>query len=236
MKANALILAGVVILIGLGSCKQGGSGANVKSLSTQTDTVSYAIGQSIGSNLLRDGMEELNVDLIAQAVKDALTKATPLVKYEDCVPTIQEYYAAKQKIKSASALEDQKKFFDENGKKTGVITTASGMQYEVIKEGTGAKPTAADNVTTHYHGTLLDGTIFDSSVDRGEPVSFPVTGVIPGWTEALQLMSVGSKWKLYLPSNLAYGEQGAGPSIGPNTPLIFEVELLGINDQPKEGN
>lgn len=235
MKAYSLILAGALILVGMGSCKQG-SGATVKSLSTQLDTVSYAIGQSIGANLLRDGMEELNVDLISQAIREAVAKQTPVVKYEDCVPTIQAYYAEKQKVKSASALEDQKKFFDENGKKPGVTTTTSGLQYEVMKEGTGAKPTAADNVTTHYHGTLLDGTIFDSSVDRGEPVTFPVTGVIPGWTEALQLMSVGSKWKLYLPSNLAYGEQGAGPNIGPNTPLIFEVELLGINDKPAAEN
>ena len=229
MKANALILAGVMILMSLGSCKQGGSGATVKSLSTQLDTVSYAIGQSIGSNLLRDGMEELNVDIIAQAVREALTKATPLVKYEDCVPTIQEYYAAKQKVKSVSAMEDQKKFFDENGKKTGVITTASGMQYEVIKEGTGAKPTATSNVKVHYTGSFLDGKVFDSSVQRGEPISFGLNQVIPGWTEGVQLMKEGAKYKFYIPYNLAYGEQGYPGAIPPKSDLIFEVELIKIN-------
>jgi FKBP-type peptidyl-prolyl cis-trans isomerase FklB len=122
----------------------------------------------------------------------------------------------------------EKTYLDENAKKPGVKTLPSGLQYMVMKEGTGAKPTTADTVVCHYHGTLLDGKIFDSSVDRGQPATFPVSGVIPGWTEALQLMGVGTKWKLFIPSNLAYGERGAGGSIGPNETLIFEVELLSI--------
>ena len=120
-------------------------------------------------------------------------------------------------------------FLIENAKKEGVITTSSGLQYEIISNGTGATPSESDKVTVHYHGTLLDGTVFDSSVDRGQPATFPVNGVIPGWVEALQLMNVGSKYKLYIPSDLAYGERGAGGAIGPNATLIFEVELLSIN-------
>jgi FKBP-type peptidyl-prolyl cis-trans isomerase len=127
-------------------------------------------------------------------------------------------------------LEAGRVFFEENGKREGVVTLASGMQYQVLTEGQGPKPSATDKVLTHYHGTLLDGSVFDSSVERGEPISFPVNGVIRGWVEALQLMPVGSKWKLFIPADLAYGERGAGGRIGPNQALIFEVELLDIVD------
>jgi FKBP-type peptidyl-prolyl cis-trans isomerase FklB len=126
-------------------------------------------------------------------------------------------------------MEDGKKFLADNSKRENVITLPSGLQYEIIKAGEGPKPNLEDKVTTHYHGTLIDGTVFDSSVDRGEPASFPVNGVIKGWTEALQLMPVGSKWKLFVPYDLAYGERGTGPQIGPYTTLIFEVELISIN-------
>ena len=130
--------------------------------------------------------------------------------------------------KNAGAKEEGEKFLLENKKRSGVMTTASGLQYEVIKMGDGAKPGPTDKVKTHYHGTLIDGTVFDSSVERGEPISFQVNGVIAGWQEALQLMNVGSKYKLYIPYNLAYGERGAGADIKPFSALIFEVELLGI--------
>jgi TonB family protein len=126
-------------------------------------------------------------------------------------------------------LSEEVAFFEANKKHEGVVTTASGLQYKVIKMGTGRKPTINDKITAHYHGTLIDGTVFDSSIERGKPVSFPVNGVIQGWVEALQIMPIGSKWMLYLPSNLAYGEKGAGGKIGPNTPLIFEVELISID-------
>jgi FKBP-type peptidyl-prolyl cis-trans isomerase FklB len=133
-----------------------------------------------------------------------------------------------QEKKYEANIKAGKDFLEANGKKDGVITLASGLQYEVINEGNGAKPGLTSTVTTHYHGTLIDGTVFDSSVQRGTPASFPVNGVIAGWTEALQLMPLGSKWRLFVPSNLAYGAQGAGQQIGPHTTLIFEVELLDI--------
>jgi FKBP-type peptidyl-prolyl cis-trans isomerase FklB len=133
------------------------------------------------------------------------------------------------KIKDLEERLKQAKYFEENGKKEGIVTTETGLQYEIITEGNGNKQTVDDNVTTHYHGTLLDGTVFDSSVERNEPASFPVGGVIRGWQEALQLMPVGSKWRLYVPSELAYGPQGAGQAIAPHTALIFEVELLSID-------
>jgi len=142
---------------------------------------------------------------------------------------INSYFSKKQKKESESMIEKGANFLQENAKREGVTTLPSGLQYEIISEGTGPKPTLEDNVTTHYHGTLIDGTVFDSSVDRGEPASFPVGGVIKGWTEALQLMSVGSKWKLYVPYDLAYGERGARAQIGPYSTLIFEVELISIN-------
>ena len=139
--------------------------------------------------------------------------------------------AEAQAMRAANAgkkKEDGIKFLAENGKKKGVTTTASGLQYEVLKEGTGPKPLATDQVNVHYHGTLIDGKVFDSSVERGEPITFPLQGVIKGWTEGVQLMPVGSKWRFTIPSDLAYGDQGAGEDIGPGETLIFDVELLGI--------
>jgi FKBP-type peptidyl-prolyl cis-trans isomerase FklB len=142
---------------------------------------------------------------------------------------IQEYFSKQQAKASESVVEEGRKFLATNSKKENIFTLESGLQYEVIKAGEGAKPSLNDQVTTHYHGTLIDGTVFDSSVERGQPASFPVNGVIKGWTEALQLMNVGSKWRLFVPYDLAYGERGAGPQIGPFTTLIFEVELISIN-------
>ena len=153
----------------------------------------------------------------------------PKISGADAQKVIQNYFQKQQAKVSESVIEEGKKFLTENSKKVGVVTLESGLQYEIIKSGEGAKPTINDQVTTHYHGTLLDGTVFDSSVERGQPATFPVSGVIKGWTEALQLMTVGSKWKLFVPYDLAYGERGAGPKIGPYTTLIFEVELISIN-------
>ena len=201
---------------------------NVK-LNTQMDSVSYSLGVSVANNLKSSGFDSIETHAYASAFSDVYKGNEVIINEEDANMLLQEYYFELSQKKSQEAISIGQAFLDENAKNEGVITTASGLQYEVIINGTGATPIETDEVTVHYHGTLLDGTVFDSSVDRGQPATFPVNGVIPGWVEALQLMNVGSKYKLYIPSNLAYGERGAGGSIGPNETLIFEVELLSIN-------
>lgn len=202
-----------------------------KTFNTLIDSVSYSIGVSIGKNIKDQGFDTINADLLALALKDAIGKKTLLITPENAEKVLQNYFTNMQQQKSEKNLKDGAKFLEENKKKAGVVTLPSGLQYQVLKEGDGSKPKETDKVTTHYHGTLLDGTVFDSSVERKQPATFPVNGVIPGWVEALQLMKVGSKWKLFVPSNLAYGERGAGGAIGPNETLIFEVELLEIEQQ-----
>ena len=202
---------------------------SAQKLNNEIDSVSYSLGVNIGENL-KTQFPDINLKNFELAIKNVLdNQKEPKISGADAQKVIQNYFQKQQAKASESVIEEGKKFLTENSKKDGVITLESGLQYEIIKSGEGAKPTINDQVTTHYHGTLLDGTVFDSSVDRGEPASFPVGGVIKGWTEALQLMSVGSKWKLYVPYDLAYGERGAGPQIGPYSTLIFEVELLNIN-------
>ena len=192
------------------------------------DKVSYALGLSLGNNLLSSGITALNVEKFSKGVQDVLEQNQPEISYQEAQNVINEYFQNLQAKLSEKTIAEGKAFLEENGKRSEVITLKSGLQYEIIKEGNGAVPTANNTVNVHYHGTLIDGTVFDSSVRRGEPATFGVTQVITGWVEALQLMPVGSKWKLYIPSNLAYGAQGAGQHIGPHTTLIFEVELLGI--------
>jgi FKBP-type peptidyl-prolyl cis-trans isomerase FklB len=198
-------------------------------LTTQIDSVSYSLGISVANNLKNSGFESIETDAMSSAFNDVFSGKEERITEEDANLLIQEYFLALSEKKSQEASAEGSSFLVENAKKEGVITTSSGLQYEIITNGTGATPTETDKVTVHYHGTLIDGTVFDSSVDRGQPATFPVNGVIPGWVEALQLMNVGSKYKLYIPSDLAYGEGGAGGSIGPNATLIFEVELLSIN-------
>jgi FKBP-type peptidyl-prolyl cis-trans isomerase len=203
-------------------------------LKDQKDKVSYSIGLNIGNTLKQQSLD-LNTDTLAAGIKDALAGGKTLLTEEQVKETLmafQKEMMAKQMEKGAKAKEDGDKFLAENKKKVGVKSLTRGLQYQVITEGKGKKPKSTDTVKTHYRGTLIDGTEFDSSYKAGEPVSFPVTGVIPGWTEALQQMPVGSKWKLFIPSELAYGEQGQGP-IPPNSALIFEIELLGIEEPPK---
>jgi FKBP-type peptidyl-prolyl cis-trans isomerase FklB len=200
-------------------------------LKTKVDSISYSLGVNIGTNLKKQGFDTLNVDLFAKALKDVYGNATLQINDKDAEKLLMEYFQSIQSSKSGNTLKEGQKFLEENKKKPGVITLPSGLQYMVIKEGTGPKPTASDMVTTHYHGTLINGTVFDSSVERGQPATFPVNGVIKGWVEALQLMNVGSKWKLFIPANLAYGEQGAGQQILPNSALIFEVELISIGQK-----
>ncbi|MBL6657183.1 MAG: FKBP-type peptidyl-prolyl cis-trans isomerase [Flavobacteriales bacterium] len=193
------------------------------------DSVSYSLGVSLANNLKTSGFETVESDAISSAFNDVFSENDVKISEEDANALIQDYFMELSQKKSQEAISKGQAFLDENAKKEGVVTTASGLQYQVLTQGQGTKPAASDEVTVHYHGTLIDGTVFDSSVDRGQPASFPVGGVIQGWVEALQLMNVGSKYKLFIPSNLAYGERGAGGSIGPNETLIFEVELLSIN-------
>ena len=202
---------------------------NAQNLKTEIDSVSYCIGVNIGENL-KNQFSDIDIKDFMNGINDVLSdESEPKISNAEAQKILQEYFSKQQELKSKKAIEEGENFLAENGKKKGVTTLESGLQYEVITRGEGAKPTLNDQVTTHYHGTLIDGTVFDSSVERGQPATFPVSGVIKGWTEALQLMSVGSKWKLFVPYNLAYGERGAGANIGPFTTLIFEVELISIN-------
>jgi FKBP-type peptidyl-prolyl cis-trans isomerase FklB len=202
---------------------------SAQKLKNEIDSVSYSLGVNIGENI-KTQFPDIDIKNFEAAIKDVLDDSKePTISGADAQKTIQEYFSKQQVKASESVINEGREFLAENSKKENVITLESGLQYEVIKSGDGAKPTLNDQVTTHYHGTLIDGTVFDSSVDRGEPASFPVSGVIKGWTEALQLMSVGSKWRLFVPHGLGYGERGAGPQIGPYSTLIFEVELISIN-------
>ena len=193
------------------------------------DKISYALGMSIGHNLRGSGIENLNVEDFAKAVQAALGNGAFEMTIEEAQQIITNYFDELQAKKNEGNIEAGKKFLEENKKNANVVTLPSGLQYTILKEGTGAKPSETDTVSCHYHGTLIDGTVFDSSVQRGTPASFGVNQVIKGWIEALQLMPVGSKWRLFIPSELAYGAQGAGQHIGPHTALIFDVELLDIN-------
>jgi FKBP-type peptidyl-prolyl cis-trans isomerase FklB len=199
-------------------------------LENELDSVSYSLGVNIGENINKQ-FEEYSLDNFIAGMKGVLNnEEEPKISGEQATAIIQGYFTKKQGQESESMIEEGRKFLETNASKEGVTVLESGLQYEVLAQGDGINmPKLEDNVTTHYHGTLMDGTVFDSSVDRGEPASFPVNGVIKGWTEALQLMSVGSKWKLYVPYDLAYGERGAGPQIGPYSTLVFEVELISIN-------
>ena len=202
---------------------------NAQKLKNEIDSVSYSLGVNIGENI-KAQFPNLDLKNFEIGIEDVLNeKKQPKVEGADAQKIIQDYFTKMQAKANEEKIEAGKKFLEENSKRDEVITLESGLQYEVLKAGKGAKPTPNDQVTTHYHGTLIDGTVFDSSVERGEPATFPVSGVIKGWTEALQLMSVGDKWRLYVPSDLAYGERGAGAQIGPHTTLIFDVELLKIN-------
>lgn len=192
------------------------------------DKLSYALGLSMGNNFKSSGIPSLDIDDFANGVKAIYENTKPEMTYDEAKQIINEFFTRMQQEITEKNREIGEKFLAENKKRAGVITLPSGLQYEVITEGKGAKPKATDKVKCHYEGQLINGQVFDSSVKRGEPAIFGVNQVIPGWVEALQLMPVGSKWKLYIPSDLAYGEKGAGEAIAPNSTLIFEVELLDI--------
>jgi FKBP-type peptidyl-prolyl cis-trans isomerase len=227
---NSIIYGLVVVMALSASCQQ--SGKSVK-LQSNIDSVSYAIGVLVGSNNLKQletapGGGEISKEVMASAFRAASMGEEAALTDEQANELVRKFFESASQREAQKALEEGNAFLEKNKAREGVTTTQSGLQYEVITAGTGALPVATDQVRVHYHGTLIDGKVFDSSVDRGEPVVFGVNQVIPGWTEALQLMPVGSKWKIYLPSNIAYGERGAGGDIGPNSVLIFEVELLEI--------
>lgn len=192
------------------------------------EKLSYALGMSMASSLVNSGLSDINVEAFSKAVADVISKSELEMSPQEANEHIQVYFSKKQEEELKKNTEDGRIFLEENAKKEGVVTLPSGLQYEIITEADGEIPTATDKVKCHYHGTLITGEVFDSSVQRGQPAVFGVNQVIKGWVEALQLMSVGSKWKLYIPADLAYGAQGAGEMIGPNTALVFEVELLGI--------
>jgi FKBP-type peptidyl-prolyl cis-trans isomerase FklB len=210
---------------------------NASPLATQKDKVSYAIGMNIGNNLHRQSLD-VDPKLLQKGLEDAMSGGKTLLSEDEARATLTQLQGEmreKQQAKMQQAGEVNKKegeaFLATNKTKDGVVTLPSGLQYKVLTPGTGPKPTASDSVVCSYRGTLIDGKEFDSSYKRGQPATFPVAGVIKGWTEALQLMPVGSKWQLFVPSDLAYAERGSGPDIGPNATLIFEVELLSIQSK-----
>jgi len=203
-------------------------------LKTQRDKVSYGIGMEIGNSLKSQSID-IDSDILARGVKDMLSGKKPLMtdqEFRETMTNFKNEMMAKQMERMKEIAEKNKKegeaFLDENKKKEGVVTLPSGLQYKVIKEGAGEMPKATDTVTVSYRGSLINGTEFDSSESHGQPATFKVNGVIPGWTEALQLMKTGSKWQLFIPSALAYGDRGVGREIGPNSTLVFDVELLSI--------
>lgn len=238
---RAVLQSPLVIMVGLAFLVAGcgaGNGGKVEErpqLASVKDKVSYSIGLNIGSDFVAQGME-IDADLLARGIKDAVNQAEPLLNDEEmqaAIMAFQEDMLTRQEETmselSSANLEAGAAFLQENSGREGVVSLPSGLQYRVVEVGTGASPAESDVVSVHYEGRLVDGTVFDSSIKRGEPAVFPVAGVISGWTEALQLMEEGAKWEIFLPAELAYGERGAPPVIGPNAVLIFDVQLLKVN-------
>lgn len=240
----------IMILLGMGVMFLGvGCTASKKTTNTVTETpatpakvdavkplnamekASYALGVSIFNNLKGQSLGDIDIDLLAEAMKDVKSGKTLKVDIKDAQAAITDYQKAQAEVKKKKAEAVGKKYMAENAKKPGVKTTASGLQYEVLQAGTGNKPKASDKVTVHYKGMLLDGKVFDSSYKRGEPTSFGLGQVIKGWTEGLQLMKKGAKYRFVIPADLAYGARGAGADIPPYSTLIFEVELINIGDE-----
>ena len=224
---------GTTLLVGTATLMAGCSGEEQPD--SLGERASYAIGVDFGNNLKQAQASDLDVDVLVEGLRDALGEGEPRMNREEMQQVLQEFSAKVQRDMAqrqselmASNQEEGEAFLAENRTKAGIVETESGLQYEILNQGTGASPTATDRVTVHYEGRLVDGTVFDSSYERGDPSTFAVNGVIAGWTEAIQLMTVGSKYRLFIPGGLAYRERGRSPSIGPNAMLIFEVELLGI--------
>ena len=226
--ASAIAISSIALI----SCteKETSSNEGAVVLNNAEDSLSYALGLNIGENIKKSGFEDLNSDAIAKAISDVYAE-TPAMTLEAAGAYLDTYMSAKAAAEAEANKEKSKGWFeafDAKGASAEVVTTASGLKYQVIEEGTGASPSATDMVEVHYHGMLLDGTVFDSSVERGQTATFPLNGVIPGWTEGLQLMKEGGKTRFTIPSELAYGENGAGQMIGPNETLVFDVELIKV--------
>ncbi|MCX7987236.1 MAG: FKBP-type peptidyl-prolyl cis-trans isomerase [Bacteroidales bacterium] len=222
-----LSFVALTITLALSSCNQKSSSVKLKN---DIDSLSYCIGVSIGENLKEADLPSFNVEVFRKAVEDVLAKRETKIKPENAGMYIQEYFTKLQMEQGMKNLKEGQEFLKKNKEKKGVVTTASGLQYEVLKEGTGPHPTKDDMVSIHYKGSLIDGTVFDSSYDRGQPATFAVGGVIPGFTEALQLMTVGSKYRVWIPAELGYGAAGnPRGKIKPNSVLVFEIELLSID-------
>lgn len=231
MKQHRLAAAVALVGLVLAGCDAQTSEVELK---TPAQKASYGIGLNMGKSLSQEGLADLDSQAVALGIEDAIGNKEQKLKDEE----LMEAFAflqkrAEERITKLNEESAQagKKFLEENGKKEGVVTTASGLQYEVIKKADGAQPKPTDVVTVHYEGKLTDGSVFDSSIERGSPIDLPVSGVIPGWVEGLQLMHVGEKFKLYIPSELAYGAQSPSPAIPANSVLVFDLELLGIKDQ-----
>ena len=230
-----IVAVALVAALAVAACAKKDGASGTSSLTTDQEKFGYAIGVDIGKSLAQQVKDEVDLVALVDGIEETLAGQEPRLDEEtrekiksEVSRRIQEKQMQERTAKAAAAKEAGEKFLAENGKREGVKTTASGLQYEILKEGSGAMPKATDKVTVHYRGTLIDGTEFDSSYSRNQPVTFPLSNVIPGWTEGLQLVKTGGKAKLFIPSSLAYGERGAGPKIGPNETLVFEVELVAI--------
>ncbi|WP_324170956.1 FKBP-type peptidyl-prolyl cis-trans isomerase [Sulfurimonas sp.] len=233
-KILILTISSALLLTACFDTKKEVKKPDVTSLKTQKEKAAYVIGTQLGKQLMIS-KDDINLDAMKLGMKDVFSGTKSRLSDDEIRKTMETFTKAKQKREVAMVdkfsnlnIKEGKAYLQANKKKDGVITLESGLQYSVIKKGTGKSPKLTDTVVTHYHGTLIDGTVFDSSYDRGETVSFPVNAVIKGWTEALQKMKVGSKWHLVIPAELAYGKRGAPPSIGPDATLVFDVELLEI--------
>lgn len=229
MKQHRLAAAVALVGLVLAGCD---SQTSVE-LKTPAQKASYGIGLNMGKSLAQEGMDDLDSKAVAQGIEDAIGKKEQRLKDDELVEAfafLQKRAEERMTKLNEESAKAGKKFLEENGKREGVTTTASGLQYEIVQASKGAQPKATDVVTVHYEGKLTDGTVFDSSIQRGSPIDLPVNGVIPGWVEGLQLMHVGEKVKLYIPSELAYGEQSPSPAIPANSVLVFDLELIGIKD------
>jgi len=233
MKQHRLAAAVALVGLVLAGCDAQTSEVELK---TPAQKASYGIGLNMGKSLSQEGLDDLDSKAVAMGIEDAIGKKEQKLKDEELAEAfafLQKRAEERMTKLNEESAQAGKKFLEENGKKEGVVTTASGLQYEVIKKADGAQPKATDVVTVHYEGKLTDGTVFDSSVERGSPIDLPVSGVIPGWVEGLQLMHVGEKYKLYIPSELAYGPQSPSPAIPANSVLVFDLELIAIKDPAK---